>query len=69
MSDVNIPKQCVVPVVGSVVLLREHYQSMIVTEVFMDNDHKPFAACVVWLDDSNRPCHSTYPLACLEPKY
>jgi hypothetical protein len=24
---------------------------------------------VVGLDDSNRPCHSTYPLACLEPKY
>lgn len=67
MSDVNTPKQCVVPAVGSIVILRGYHRGMVVTDIVKDLKHKAYAACVAWLDSEARPCQATYPLECLEP--
>jgi len=66
MSDVNIPKQCVVPAVGSVVHLREYWTDMIVTNILKDDKDKPYAVSVVWLDTAAHPHHYLLPLECLE---
>jgi hypothetical protein len=66
MSDVSIPKQCVVPTVGAIVFLLGYHRSMVVTDILKDIDDKAYAACVAWLDNEARPCQATYPLECLE---
>lgn len=66
MSDVNIPKQCVVPAVGSVVHLREYSTDMIVTDIVENGDGRPYAVSVVWLDSGAHPHHLALPLECLE---
>lgn len=66
MSDVNTTKQCVVPAVGSIVILRGHYRGMVVTDIVKDIKHKAYAACVAWLGSEARPCNATYPLSCLD---